>query len=223
VTADALAELDHVVVAAATLEAGAAWCAATFGVAPDPGGRHAFQGTHNRLLAIGSPRFPRSYLEIIAVDPDAPPPGRPRWFGLDDPRVRRAIAAGPRLVHWVARTRAGVPIEAARDALRAAGHDPGTPHAAERATADGGRLRWTITLDGGVERPAVPLLIAWDAGARHPALALPDRGVALERFALGGTAASLAARLGAETGAASGAPLVARFASPRGAVELAGV
>jgi hypothetical protein len=36
-------------------------------------------GTHNRLLKLGE----GFYLELIAIDPQAPPPGRPRWFGLD--------------------------------------------------------------------------------------------------------------------------------------------
>lgn len=28
------------------------------------------------------------YLEVIAVDPDAPAPTRPRWFSLDDPTMQ---------------------------------------------------------------------------------------------------------------------------------------
>ena len=116
-------------------------------------------GTHNRLLACGSPGFPRTFLELIAIDPAAPPPGRGRWFGLDDPAVATAIAVAPRLVHWVARTRRGVSIETAREALRAAGHDPGAPVDVARETALG-TLRWRITLGEGTRRPAVPLLIA---------------------------------------------------------------
>ena len=77
--------LDHLVVAAASLEQGAAWCEATLGVVPGPGGVHATMGTHNRLLRIATEAFPDAYLEIIAIDPAAPAPGRPRWFGLDDP------------------------------------------------------------------------------------------------------------------------------------------
>jgi hypothetical protein len=67
--------VDHLVVAAATLEQGVAWCEATLGVTPGPGGRHALMGTHNRLLNLGSAAFPHSYLEIIAIDPEAPAPG----------------------------------------------------------------------------------------------------------------------------------------------------
>jgi hypothetical protein len=53
-------DLDHLVVLAATLDEGAAWCEATLGVAPGAGGRHALMGTHNRLLRIDGEGFPRS-------------------------------------------------------------------------------------------------------------------------------------------------------------------
>ena len=42
--------LDHLVVAAATLDDGIAWCERTLGHVPQAGGRHAFMGTHNRIL-----------------------------------------------------------------------------------------------------------------------------------------------------------------------------
>jgi hypothetical protein len=71
-------ELDHLVVAARSLDDGVAWCEATLGVVPAAGGGHAPMGTHNRLLAVSSARFPHSYLEIVAVDPEAPAPSRPR-------------------------------------------------------------------------------------------------------------------------------------------------
>ena len=102
--ARAAIELDHLVVACRTLDAGRAWCEATFGVEPAPGGKHALMGTHNLLLSVTSPRFPRAYLELIAIDPDASPPSRPRWFDLDDPDMQAHLAAAPTLVHWVART-----------------------------------------------------------------------------------------------------------------------
>ncbi|MEO6746946.1 MAG: VOC family protein, partial [Caldimonas sp.] len=96
--------LDHLVVAAATLGDGLAWCERTLGHIPQAGGRHAFMGTHNRILSIASARFPRAYLEVIAIDPDGVAPPHPRWFGLDEPALRRALEAGPRLIHWVARS-----------------------------------------------------------------------------------------------------------------------
>ena len=74
-------QLDHLVVLASSLEQGVAWCEAALGITPDAGGRHAFMGTHNRLLRTSSDAFPNSYLEIIAIDPDGQPPtNSQRWF-----------------------------------------------------------------------------------------------------------------------------------------------
>ena len=67
-----VSEIDHLVVVADNLDQGVAWCQATLGVAPGPGGRHANMGTHNRLLALGSATFPASYLEILAIQLDTP-------------------------------------------------------------------------------------------------------------------------------------------------------
>jgi Glyoxalase-like domain len=69
--------VDHLVVAADTLEQGASWCEATLGVAPAPGGEHPLMGTHNRLLRIATVNYPRAYLEIIAAQPGRRP-GRGR-------------------------------------------------------------------------------------------------------------------------------------------------
>ncbi len=58
-------------------------------------------GTHNHLLQLGD----AVYLEIVAVDPQADAPDRPRWFGLDDQnKVRRDWDEGLRLRSWVAKT-----------------------------------------------------------------------------------------------------------------------
>ncbi|MEJ1992488.1 MAG: VOC family protein [Maritimibacter sp.] len=87
------ARLDHLVVTADRLGAGAEYLHDTLGLMPGPGGDHAAMGTHNRLLSLG----PQTYLEAIAVDPDGPEPGHKRWFGLDQP------PAQPRLSHWALR------------------------------------------------------------------------------------------------------------------------
>ncbi|MEO7742546.1 MAG: VOC family protein [Usitatibacter sp.] len=46
-------ELDHLVIAAATLEEGVRYVEAQLGVTMGPGGKHATMGTHNRLLSLG--------------------------------------------------------------------------------------------------------------------------------------------------------------------------
>ena len=101
--------IDHVVVAARTLDEGVAWCKAQLGITPGPGGKHAFMGTHNRLFSIQSVQFPRAYFEIIAIDRSAPAPRRPRWFDLDQPALHAELLSGrnscigwraPRTSHW---------------------------------------------------------------------------------------------------------------------------
>ena len=210
--------LDHIVVAANTLAEGAAWCEETFGVAAETGGRHAAMGTHNLLLAISSAQFPKSYLEIIAIDPEAPPPGRRRWFDLDTPALRSLVASGPRLVHWVARTD---DIEAAAAMLRAHGHEAGRIVDAERMTP-GGLLRWRIALaDDGTRAAAgaIPLLIEW--GPVHPTDSMPPSGVAIEAVQLGGVEPELASLLGALARSGDAPPLVTILAGCRGSVTLA--
>ena len=210
-------EPDHLVVAVRTLDEGAAWCEATLGVVPAAGGKHPTMGTHNCLLGVGSPRFARLYLEIIAIDPDAAPPARARWFDLDAPALQQTIAASPRLVHWVARTG---DIAAGVAALRAAGHDPGDAIAAERMTPRG-LLRWRIALreDGRrLAAGAVPLVIEW--GEAHPCDALPASGVSVERIAICGLGETLAHRLGVSAAPAGSAPLSVSLDTPRGRVTL---
>lgn len=166
----ARATLDHLVVAADTLEQGEDYLASMFATRPQRGGRHAAMGTHNSLLKIGE----RCYLELIAIDPDATAPARPRWFDLDRPAMRALLAQQPRLIHWVARTN---DIEAAR---RLSPIDPGPVHTMSR-----GSFRWRITVPENGGRPGagvLPTLIQWN-DARHPADVLPDAGVGLVALA----------------------------------------
>ncbi len=214
--------LDHLVVAAASLEQGAAWCEATLGVAPGPGGVHATMGTHNRLLALSTEAFPDSYLEIIAIDPAAPPPGRPRWFGLDDAALQARVARHPRLVAAVVRTPL---IEMHRWGLINVGIHPGEPIAFERASP-AGPLAWRLLVrdDGALlHGGALPPLIEWK-GDRHPAAAMPPSGLALSALRLAGLprrAQDVLKLRGIEVATeADGPALTATFATPRGPVTL---
>lgn len=172
-----VARVDHLVVAAASLEQGAAWCEATLGMVPGPGGEHPLMGTHNRLLRIATVDYPRAYFEIIAVQPGRTPPRR-RWFDLDDESLRDALLrAGPRLVHFVA----SVPdASAAVASWRALGLDRGEPVAASRMTPRG-ELSWQITVREDGQRlfqGTLPTLIQW--GEVHPASGLPESGMTLQ-------------------------------------------
>jgi hypothetical protein len=222
-------ELDHLVLGAATLEQGAAWCEATLGVVPGAGGRHPLMGTHNRLIGIAAAGFPRAYLEIIAIDPEAAPPGRARWFGLDDPTLQTALREAPLLLHFAARTER---LDDALAALAALGEDPGLPLAASRSTS-AGALRWRITLrdDGSTGHGgALPSLIEW--GTVHPADSMPPSGVQLLSLRtdvpVAGPLAAAYRALGLASVAVRADPalpapcLCATLATPRGRVELRG-
>ena len=212
--------VDHLVVAAADLEQGVAWCQATLGVTPGPGGRHALFGTHNRLLKIASATFPEAYLEIIAIDPAAAAPGRPRWFGLDEPALRSALASGPRLLHLVART---TTLEPLRLALMVAGLAPGEPVRASRATA-AGLLEWEILLraDGQLLcAGALPTLIQWRGP--HPTAAMAASGVQLRAVSLRGLNERVRQTLRLDcvkTGSEAGPALSAWLDTPLGPVIL---
>lgn len=210
-------ELDHLVVAAASLEQGAAWCEASFGIAPAPGGKHSRMGTHNRLLRIDAPAFPRAYLEIIAIDPEAPAPGRTRWYDLDDARMQATIARAPRLVHWVARC---ADFDATCAAWRERGLERGEAIEASRATPDG-VLRWRITVRDDGQRlldGALPTLIDW--GANHPVDTMPASGVQLVSLRVGALPAWLVPTLPSGCAARGAGGLAATLATPRGPITL---
>jgi len=162
--------LDHLVVAAQTLSAGRAFIEAQLGISPQPGGRHAAMGTHNALVGLG----PGQYLEIIAIDPELERPPRPRWYDLDEPRMRAALAEGPRLIHWAAQTN---DIDAVRARSRI---DLGPVRPMAR-----GEIHWRITIPDDGHLPGaglVPTLIQWPA-ATHPSDQLSDGGIRLVALA----------------------------------------
>ncbi|MEJ6005034.1 VOC family protein [Paucibacter sp. AS339] len=175
-------QLDHLVIGATSLAEGEAWCEAVLGVKPAGGGQHVLMSTHNRLLNLSAPGFARCYLEIIAIDPQAPSPGRSRWFDLDSPALQaRLRSQGPGLIHWVARVE-GESLDARLADWRARGIEGGEALAASRQTP-AGELRWRIAVRADGQRllgGALPLLIEW--GDVHPADGLPPSGVTLNSF-----------------------------------------
>jgi Glyoxalase-like domain len=164
------ADLDHLVVAAATLEQGENYVESLLGVRPQRGGRHVAMGTHNSVLRLG----PRSYIEVIAIDPEGAAPTCPRWFALDSEALRARLAEAPRLIHWVARTD---DIDAAR---RACPIDPGDVQLMKRGT-----LAWRITIPADGHLPGagiLPTLIQW-SDERHPTDTMPESGIRVAALA----------------------------------------
>ncbi|HEY5738282.1 MAG TPA: VOC family protein, partial [Gammaproteobacteria bacterium] len=163
--------LDHIVVAATTLEQGAEYLRGLLGIEVPVGGVHATMGTHNRLMQLGDD----SYLELIAIDPAGTVPARPRWFGLDTALLRAAIAQRPRLITWVMNTPDLAAVAAAGDFAI------GTPTALSR---DG--LSWEIALtdDGRLLADGLlPYCIQWHSSP-HPSRAMADLGCRLKKLTL---------------------------------------
>jgi Glyoxalase-like domain len=151
-----LIELDHLVIAANTLEQGVNWLEHQLGVKLQPGGKHPMFGTHNALLKLGE----SSYLEVIAIDPDAPTPTRARWFELDNAHFLEQ----PKLIHWVART----------DQLESQVRK--LPMLGRILEASRGNLSWQITVpdDGHLNfEGLIPTLITWRG--IHPTSQLEDQ------------------------------------------------
>lgn len=155
-------EPDHLVVAAVALEPGCDWIEARLGARPAKGGQHVAMGTHNAVLSLG----PRLYLEVIAIDPSLPAPSRARWFDLDEPRMKAALAEGPQLIAWGART---------HEIERAVQRVPGLGTILPMTR---GEWSWRITVPDDGHRPGrglVPTLLQWD-GTAHPEDRMADSG-----------------------------------------------
>jgi hypothetical protein len=206
-------ELDHLVVACKDLEQGAALLAERLGVELQPGGKHALMSTHNRLLRLGT----GSYLELIAIDPDAPPPGRPRWYGLDSADVQARIAESPVLLTWAVRTDKIVEAVTRVPEL-------GQVHVVTR-----GAYSWRITIpeDGSLQFGGLlPTVLQWDGDA-HPTDALAASGCELLDLSLSHPMSAglvpmyRALRISGPVELKPGPKsIVARMRTPKGDVEL---
>lgn len=146
--------LDHIALAAETLEAGVAHAEAALGLPLAGGGAHALMGTHNRLLGLGD-----LYFEVIAIDPAASQPQHARWFDLDH------FSGPPRLTNWICRADLNAP----------------PPEAGRVLDVARGDLRWRMAVPESGALPmggTYPALIEWQ-GDLHPTQRLPDSGARL--------------------------------------------
>ncbi len=154
--------LDHLAFSAKVLSEGVALAERGLDRAFAGGGKHPTMGTHNRLLGLGD-----LYLEVIAIDPDAAPVGRARWFDLD--RFDHPL----RLTNWVVR------CDDLDEALALCPPGMGAPLQLER-----GPFRWRMAVPENGQLPfegCFPALIEWQ-GPAHPTQALPDSGLRLTRL-----------------------------------------
>ncbi|MEM8820600.1 MAG: VOC family protein [Pseudomonadota bacterium] len=176
-------QLDHLVIGAADLDKAVDWATARFGIAPAARGRHALMGTHNALWHMAVPGAPDAYLEIIAIDPEAPAPDRPRWFGLDTDAVKKMLAGEPRLLTWQIRPGGGL------DAMVAAlGKEEIATGEVLSLSRDSLSWRLTVTEDGVMPfEGRQPIMIEWAEGSTPPPETLPATGLSLQSFAVNGT------------------------------------
>ena len=163
--------LDHIVIGADHLESGTRWTEARLQSAMDGGGAHPLMSTHNRLMRLAG----GSYLEVIAIDPAAPSPGRPRWFTLDDRATQRRLADGPAALCWVAS------VQDIEKSAASCGYNCGRIIEVSR-----GAFRWRLTVpdDGSLpERGILPSLIEWPDGM-HPVANLAETRISLDAIQL---------------------------------------
>ena len=159
--------IDHITIVSPTLAAGGELVHKLLGVHPQQGGEHPRMGTHNLLLPLGEAMF----LEVIAINPNAPAPQRSRWFELD----RLPPKSQPFLGCWVART------DDIYSSLAAASEQLGLAEPMSR-----GVLEWLISIPDDGSLPfggAAPALIQWQT-EMHPATGMQDKGCRLVHLEL---------------------------------------
>lgn len=155
-------ELDHLAITAETLREGCDWVCQSLGVGPEPGGKHTCLGTHNCVLGLND----GLYLEVIAVDPDAPAPARTRWFGLDQ------FQGPPRISNWICRTD---DLEEMRAML---------PGIGPQVALERDDFRWRMAVP---ENGLLPFddchaaVMQWDCD-HHPAETMQPSGISLRRL-----------------------------------------
>ncbi len=159
-----LEALDHLLIGAATLEAGVAWLEAQTGIRAGSGGSHPGLGTWNALASLG----PSQYIEIIAPDPSQPGVETVYVPGLRDfpePRIATWAASASNLAAGFELT---LPPDLACEPVRRG----------SRVRIDGTRLSWTLAFprqrEHGSFAGALPFLIEWDSLANHPGSSTPS-------------------------------------------------
>ena len=163
--------IDHVVIGASNLIAGTKILEAKLNTKFSSGGEHKIMGTHNKLLKLQS----NMYLEVIADNPSADHPSRPRWFSLDESNIKKRIKNSPRALCWV------LEVDNLEDTVKNCGYNPG-----EILQLSRDDLTWKVTIpsDGKlVENGVLPILIEWSSD-QHPSKKLNNSNISLNKLAL---------------------------------------
>lgn len=163
--------IDHFTLGTSALGVGQSALRDVLGATLPTGSKHDAMSTHNCVCQAGN----ESFMELIAIDPDAPDPGRARWFTLDDPATQARIAEGPRALCWVVNT-------SDLDAVVAAS----SVDLGEIVDFQRGDRTWRLTVprDGSLPMGGLlPAFIEWSPGP-HPSKGQHDVGVSLNQVRL---------------------------------------
>jgi hypothetical protein len=163
--------IDHFTLGASDLASGTDALKQTMGVEIPQGGKHPLMSTHNGIMATGDSQF----MELIAIDPDAPQPDRIRWFSLDEARTIDRLAIRPRALCWVVNT---------DDLDKTVANSP--VDLGEIVNMSRGDRTWRLTIpkDGSLpEQGLIPAFIEWSPGP-HPSTVQQDLGIRLNEITL---------------------------------------
>jgi hypothetical protein len=200
------AQIDHVILGIDDLDEGVASFERLTGVRPVYGGKHP-RGTHNALVALGD----GLYLEIIALQPGASPPG-------DLAALEGMQSLAP--IGWAV---SAPDVAELRSALSAAGIAVTEGRPGSRETPSGATLSWhTFGLRDDFEE--APFFIVWSAESPHPSTTSPS-GCSLVRWQAAGPHYRVleqmheALGLSAQTAEASQPTFRLSLACPKGTVS----
>jgi hypothetical protein len=152
-----VSHIDHLVYVTPDLDQGIGEIESLTGIRATSGGPHPGRGTRNALVGFG----PKSYLEIMAPDPEQPEPSEPRPFGMD---LQLKVS---RLAAWFIK---GEDLQQLRERAIRNGVPLGEVKSGRRRRPDGVQLSWHFTDPWApVADGVIPLFIDWGTSP-HPAV-----------------------------------------------------
>ena len=161
--------IDHLVLAVPDLATAMEEIKELLGVEPAMGGRHPGWGTWNALVSLGD----RTYLELIAADPENQIPG------IQCPDIFTSEGTA-RMIGWFAKCQ---DLKRNHEVLMANGVCTGEVKAGSRMLPDGRTLQWQLTDPNVMVLHGIfPMLIDW-GHSPHPAATAP-RGCRLDELRL---------------------------------------